>query len=594
MKNRFLYLLMIAILGTTACTDDFVEMNQDPLKATEIHTKYVFTHSQLVYTSRRPSEWRGNLIMLSPFSGLTMSAISVGRGFKFNDEYNSALWNDAYKGEIKDIEDILFRLSTEDQVASANLIASARVMRVLYYLRLTDAYGDIPYSQAGKGYIENIVLPEYDKQQDIYTDMINELTEANDQFNVENTLTFGEQDIMYKGDVEKWKRFTNSLKLRLAMRLAKADSELAKSAATSAIQAGVMTSKADIAHIYHVDAGGEWGIHQNGTSNGFWAQNGRQYPSEELMDMMKDSRDPRMFQYFAKAWLNPADSYMPVYVKPEEGFDAFEKEAELNEAWVDSVYYAGYPAGSSNDYTVKYYTKNEKDEYEAVKGKTYQIGADGDINEVYTVLNQNTVMARLAPTVVMSFAEVKFLLAEAAVRGWGATDGQKHYEEGIRAAMTVVPDLYPGKSITEEAMKLADFDFEQGVDNYITNENIVWDDSKALELIATEKWKSFIADGYEAFAEWRRTGFPTIVKANVDKNRLVNVYAKNGDDVDLSTVIETKEIEFHNGGDNEGVRPRRMMYPGNESAKNAANYEAAVKRLSEGDNYKSRVWWDAQ
>ena len=114
MKYRFIYLLIVAILGTTACTDDFEEMNQDPLKATEINSKYVFTHSQLVYTSRRYSEFRGNLILLSPFSGLTMSTYSVGRGFKFNDEYNSALWGNAYRGEIKDIEDVIFRLSTED------------------------------------------------------------------------------------------------------------------------------------------------------------------------------------------------------------------------------------------------------------------------------------------------------------------------------------------------------------------------------------------------------------------------------------------------------------------------------------------------
>jgi hypothetical protein len=601
MKNSLIYLLLIAMLGTTACTDDFVDMNKDPLKASELNPKYVFTHSQLVYTSRRYSEWRTNLIMLSPFSGLTISSFSTGRGFSFNDEYNSALWNDAYKGEIKDIEDVLFRLSTEDQEINANLIAASRVMRVLYYLRLTDAYGDIPYSQAGKGYIDNIVLPQYDKQEDIYKHMITELSEANEQFDIENAVTYGDQDVMFNGDVAKWKRFTNSLKLRLGMRLSKVDAELAKSTVSSAISAGVMTSQDDVACIKHVEAGGEWGIHQNGTSNGFWAENGRQYPSEELMDMMKESKDPRMFQYFAKAWLNPGDSYLPVYRAPEDGFEPFKKEAELNEAWVDNIYYTGYPAGSSNDYNTLYFTKditsdfeNDDDRYEAVKGKSYQIGADGDIYEVYTKLNQNTIMERLAPTIVMSYAEVKFLLAEAALRNWGSSDAQTHYEDGIRAAMHTVPDFYNGHESTEEAMRLGGFNFDQGVEDYITNASIAWDASKGLELIATEKWKTFIADGYEAFAEWRRTGFPQSVKPMVDKTRLVNVYAKSNDVVDKSTVVETKEIEFHNGGDNEWFRPRRMMYPGQESAKNAENYESAVARLTEGDNYKSRVWWDAE
>lgn len=598
MKLIKLFILIAAISFTAvSCTDDFDDMNQNPMKATSLPTEYSFTHSQLVYGAYRYSEFRANLILTSPFAGLTNSIYSVGRGFKNNDEYNASKWGQAYKGEIKDIQDVIYRL--EDTEENSNLLASARVLRVFYFLRLTDLYGDIPYFQGGKGYIENIVNPVYDKQEDIYNDFIKELTEANNQFDAANTKTYGSNDLLFGGDVAKWKKFTNSLLLRVGMRLTKVNPALAESTVKKAIANGVMSTYEDQAYVTPI-LDGQWGIHENGTSNGYRAENGRQYPSKELVDHMLESKDPRVFVYLSKCYLNPADGYMPYALDPEDDYRPFAKSYANNGSFNDSTFYVGYPSGASSELTTEYFVKTDTaagdPQYHAKQWRSY-ITKSADVDDVYTYLNPETVMNKVTPVIYMSFAEVKFLLAEAAYRGWSAGTAKGLYEDGIRMAMKMSRELYPGQEYVTRAMAAANnFDYNAGIDQYINSPIVAWDNSKGLELIAVEKWKTFINNGYEAFAEWRRTGFPSFVKANPDTKDMRPVYYYNPvtKKVDFSNKIEDKEIEVLTGTSTENVRPRRLTYPNKESAINKEAYDNAVSLLKHGNDYRSRVWWDAK
>jgi hypothetical protein len=152
----------------------------------------------------------------------------------------------------------------------------------------------------------------------------------------------------------------------------------------------------------------------------------------------------------------------------------------------------------------------------------------------------------------LTFAEVSFAKAEAALRGWGgnAANAQTYFEEGIRAAMTISPFTEAGLSAAE-------------IDAYIAaNGTLTGSMDAQMEQILTQKWINFFVDqSDEAYSEWRRTGYPQLTPGL-------------------------------NQGETNGTIPTRMKYVNDESLLNTANYGAAVSRLNNGDTYTSKVWWD--
>src|SRR5690606_14827105 len=131
--------------------------------------------------------------------------------------YWASHWQTVYPRDLKNIQDVVDRTAgNPDQV---NIHAAARILRVMIFARLTDLYGDIPYSEAIKGYTEGKLLPKYDKQSDIYADFFKELQESVAQFDASKGSFGG--DLFYKGNVDQWKKLGNSLRLRLGFRLTK-------------------------------------------------------------------------------------------------------------------------------------------------------------------------------------------------------------------------------------------------------------------------------------------------------------------------------------------------------------------------------------
>ena len=113
-----------------------------------------------------------------------------------------------FPNAIKQIVDVVE--NTRDKESKKNLYNIARIFKVYLFQFLTDLYGDIPYSEAGKAYTGRILFPKYDKQEDIYADMLNELDGAATALDENAPNTLGEQDIIYGGDVAKWKKFAYS------------------------------------------------------------------------------------------------------------------------------------------------------------------------------------------------------------------------------------------------------------------------------------------------------------------------------------------------------------------------------------------------
>jgi len=167
---------------------------------------------------------------------------------------------DTYLNIGKDITDLI---DNTDQ--SENIHQIAKVFRVFVFQRLTDMYGDIPYSEANRGAI--VRRPQYDRQEDIYMSFIADLSDAV-QLLDENSANPGSADILYGGDINKWRRFANSLLLRIAMRISNVNPGLAQDIGQQAIADGLIESFDDIAYISYSGSNPD-GTNANGVSEVF-------------------------------------------------------------------------------------------------------------------------------------------------------------------------------------------------------------------------------------------------------------------------------------------------------------------------------------
>ena len=216
------------MLALGACYGDFEELNKDPnaVTAEQFNPSYLFTTAQL-RTAR--GDDANSLYYGSCFVQHFASLSNVGIFDFHGDKYvyhkgnNELLWKSTYGSNAESrpaklIEDVI--QLAKDKPEYHNLYQMARIWKTVVFHRLTDMYGDVPYSEASLGYYEQIFKPKYDSQKDIYYHMLSELEDAVSKLDA-NQNNFAEADIAYNGDLEKWKKLGNSMILRLGMRLSK-------------------------------------------------------------------------------------------------------------------------------------------------------------------------------------------------------------------------------------------------------------------------------------------------------------------------------------------------------------------------------------
>ncbi len=222
MKKVYIAFLSFAF-ALTSCEFDagFEDMNVNPNAANNVAVANKFAKTVLDTSGGRYENWRNSLIYNSVLIQHYSTTASYWAGDKYfrYDSYATSLWDRNYPTAVKGIEDIINQLNQEGN--SGSEMGIARILRVFIYHRLTDTHGDVPYSEAGKGYIDGILKPKYDAQQDIYMDMLKELEEAVAQ--IGSSSSMGNADAIFGGNTTKWKAFGNSMMLRLAMRMTKAD-----------------------------------------------------------------------------------------------------------------------------------------------------------------------------------------------------------------------------------------------------------------------------------------------------------------------------------------------------------------------------------
>lgn len=519
--KKTIYTLLFAFVFS-ACDQGFEELNVDPTKPVQVEARFKLTAAQLFTSGERYENWRANLIYQSTMMQHMANTAGFWDGDKYtwNMGYASSLMDRYYGNAVKTLEDILLQLDDEEQPDEMKSIA--RIMRVFVFHRLTDLYGDIPYSEAGKAVInrsagtafeEGPIAPKYDPQEEIYADLLNELEESAAALGT-GTSGFGDADIIFNGDQGKWKRFANSMMLRLGLRLIKVDPAAAESWATKAIAGGVMESNDDIAYMTHTP--GPAGENRNGNGEVFTAD-GSPRMSKTFIDFLQG--DPRLTILASLPGDTGNDN--------PDGSNITRTDAER----LDPAAQRGLPNGLDSQLLLE---------------------ATGEQNTLgYSEPNRLLITSEDAPMFFQTYAEVEFMLAEAAVR-WGLAGGdpEMHYNLGVRAAMKMLELYGPAGAI-------ADGD----IDDYLAANP--FDSANALEQINTQYWAATFLNEYEAFSNWRRTGFPILVPVN------------------------------YPGNVTGGTIPRRLTYSTSEQSNNLENYQAAIQRQGP-DLLTTRVWWDVE
>jgi hypothetical protein len=148
---------------------------------------------------------------------------------------------------IKNTKDVISQV--KDDASRNNLYQMTRIIQASAFMLLTDSYGSIPYKEGGAGVTDQIFFPKYDTQEFIYNDLIKELTEASAALNPSGKIETA--DILYAGNIAKWKRFANSMLLRAGMRLSRVDQNKAKQVVSTAFAGGVILLNSDNAVILH-------------------------------------------------------------------------------------------------------------------------------------------------------------------------------------------------------------------------------------------------------------------------------------------------------------------------------------------------------
>ena len=548
MKKYLVYMTCAAaaVMGGTSCSD-FGDVNIDPehLNAEIIPTELLFTNGQHQMLGSDWDVWRNGCIYSAQWMKhvANPSNWSSHAKYMWDDGYSGAYWeiyNGDSRGALRDMKDAVEAWQDDPQYQTDYQIA--RIMFSYGMHRMTDLYGDIPYSQAVQPDLYS--YPEYDTQQSIYMDLLNTLNEAQAALNGAPDATMGSADNFYQGDAAKWRKFANSLMLRIAMRMSKVDPSTAQQWVQTAVSNGVFESNDDNCMLMH--AGGVTTDDSSEPYAKIYAHEdrGNFFLNAFFVDMLKNSNDPRL------AMIGTVCEDPTISVQEGSNFQYGDSNPAIQQ---------GLPDGVSDSESSPWYIGRFYPEY------VENLPAGTQFSEYYrshySTINRYTYSDPTAPTFVCTYAQTQLLLAEAAVRGWVSGSAQSYYENGVRAAMQQFSQFPNATALCNTYLT------QEAIDQYLTENP--FDAANALEQINTQYYINCFCDEYETFANWRRSGYPELTPTYFPEQPLGT-------------------------SDTDGTIPRRFRYPSKESQDNAENYNAAVSRMAGGDHFDSRVWWDVE
>jgi hypothetical protein len=465
MKNIF-YLLLATVLFT-GCRKFDNDINVDPNLPSQASGTQLIANAQLFLPSLSSSpqgEFMAQYLAETQYPGASQYP-----------EGETSFYG-LYQGPLMNLEAVLTakNLTTLDGPI-ANQLAVAKILKAYFFWHITDRWGDVPFTEALKG--SEDFTPKYDTQEFIYDSLFKMLESANNMI-VTGNIT---NDIIYKGDMTKWKKLANSIRLLMALRLSEVAPVKAAAEFNNALTAGIMTSNADNFVFNHLaDANNQnyWYAEIVTRNREWWAL------TKTLVNYMSSTNDPRL----------------PVYGRKT----------------TNGGIYAGMDFGTT-------------------------VGVP---NTTTVSLLGTALYAQNAPVSLVTYAQLLFARAEAAKRGWiagGDATAKTNYESAI-----------------EQSFRQWRNNDTTGLGVMKASPAVLYDPAKAIEQISTQRYIHLFMHGYEAWAEWRRTGYP---------NFLVQPGGR--------------------------AVPNRNSYPSNENFANTANYLEAITRQWGGQNsIYGKVWWD--
>ena len=560
--------IFLAILGFNSCSD-FDEINENPNAFTsdEVSAKFFMTELQIqLYAPNRYPYWRAQLIHADRYAGhftfgFNGSWWTDALGYDYNSGYTDAAydWMSGYLGKLSGFINFV---KEGGDLQNDKFYAIGLIMKGLYYQMYVDTFGMAPYTEA---FDPDNITPKYDELSTIYQGTIADLDEAmaiigDAEVSGEGVELLTNNDLFFGGDMQKWKKLANTLKLRMALRAQGANgATFAEGAIAEALAAPLLTASDENALMEKDPDISQWANAAYGDVWWNFGTGSNWNVGKTLIDYLRNNNDPRL-TYYAK----PIDGGDVVLTQDAEGDsrNLFSKHSafilqQLDDAGVTYSSTSGTKTVdgvtidtvgisiAAGDYYVGQPTRLNGFIYSQVKEQLFSRPAD-------IVINPKNQGKEIFPEVVMTAAEGNFLQAEAIIKGLASGDAQSLYQEGIRQAMAMwdVPEGDISTFLgTEDMAQL----------NGSVDEN--------LEKIAIQRWIVSYTDGFEAWAVVRDTGYPTELSEGVSD---FDIYA-------AGTTLN-------------GAYPQRMRYGNGAYNTNGDNTNAALQ-VQGPDVQGTKLWW---
>ena len=555
-QSKYITIITMACaLFFASCSDEYMEnMNTDPSKAATIDPNAQLTTAQLqTYGDLSMMEIYRNYhyAFTQQLMGCWNTTNYGGRHTLDNNEM-SRIWTSFYTQSLKNIIDAQYR--TAEDAEKVNINSVLRIYRVYLMSIITDTYGDAPFSEAGLGFLEGKFNPKYDKQEDIYNAFFLELEDAINKIDPTKDKVTG--DLIYAGDVTKWQQLANSLRLRFAMRISNVNPTKAQTEFENALAAngGVITDASSDALIKYMTIAFSFGqeaysdYRGNSLSQLLFGNDPANNPSylcSTFFNQLYNSGDPRTFK-ISRCYYDGLMSATSPDNRVDITQEMIEKGIDFSPRDPGSYSWEPWPTGYDSDICKELAVNNPS--------VTATMAREVEPKLANNFLKSDN------PGVVMTSAEVKFLMAEATVKKWnvGSALAEDLYKQGVRAAMDFLTDNYGCKATTD-----AEFDaFIQGRGTFGHTDN------QKLEAINTQAWILHFTNPAECWANVRRSGYPK-----------------------LKSPAEYGFGQYLTGGTE---IPVRLCYPVLESSYNKKSYNEAIERMGGTDNWHSLLWWDTE
>ena len=555
-QSKYITIITMACaLFFASCSDEYMEnMNTDPSKAATIDPNAQLTTAQLqTYGDLSMMEIYRNYhyAFTQQLMGCWNTTNYGGRHTLDNNEM-SRIWTSFYTQSLKNIIDAQYR--TAEDAEKVNINSVLRIYRVYLMSIITDTYGDAPFSEAGLGFLEGKFNPKYDKQEDIYNAFFLELEDAVNKIDPTKDKVTG--DLIYAGDVTKWQQLANSLRLRFAMRISNVNPTKAQTEFENALAAngGVITDASSDALIKYMTIAFSFGqeaysdYRGNSLSQLLFGNDPANNPSylcSTFFNQLYNSGDPRTFK-ISRCYYDGLMSATSPDNRVDITQEMIEKGIAFSPRDPGAYSWEPWPTGYDSDICAELAVNNPS--------VTATMAREVEPKLANNFLKSDN------PGVVMTSAEVKFLMAEATVKKWnvGSASAEDLYKQGVRAAMDFLTDNYGCTATTD-----AEFDAfiqDKGAFGHTDNQK--------LEAINTQAWILHFTNPAECWANVRRSGYPK-----------------------LKSPAEYGFGQYLTGGTE---IPVRLCYPVLESSYNKKSYNEAIERMGGTDNWHSLLWWDTE